>query len=215
MGKFILNKKEVGSYHNSFAKYVFDLFFTFLLFILSIPLFLTLYLIVFIFSGSPVIFRQRRIGLYGKEFLIYKFRTMKKGSAGKQGKLKSMNEADGPVFKIQNDPRFTNIGKMLSRIGLDELPQFLNIIKGDMSLVGPRPLPVNEAKKLNKGQKIRQQVRPGIISTWVTKGSHKLKFAKWMKLDKDYVESGTLMTDLQVVRDSLFIILKSFFNLFA
>jgi lipopolysaccharide/colanic/teichoic acid biosynthesis glycosyltransferase len=166
-------------------------------------------------DAGPVFFRQKRIGLDGKTFILNKFRTMKVDSENQRSKYLKLNEADGPVFKIYNDPRFTGIGKILSRTGMDELPQLINILKGEMSLVGPRPLPVNEARKLSKSQKIREQVRPGIVSTWVTNGSHKLNFRQWMKLDREYVENGNLQTDLKVIKDSTILIVKSIINVLS
>ncbi len=116
-----------------------------------------------------------------------------------QKKYIKLNESDGPVFKIRNDPRFTVFGKVLSNTGLDELPQFINVIKGDMSIVGPRPLPVGEAKRLPKAYKIRNLVKPGITSSWVVGGSHNLPFKKWMSLDRKYVISGTFKDDLEIM----------------
>lgn len=123
-----------------------------------------------------------------------------------KSRYKKLNEADGPVFKIRDDPRFTKFGKILSRTGLDELPQMINVIKGEMSVVGPRPLPVKEAKKLTKEQKIRELVKPGITSSWVTHGSHKLTFKKWMSLDKKYIEKATLVSDLSIIKDTVILI---------
>ena len=124
-----------------------------------------------------------------------------------KNKYKRLNQADGPVFKIYDDPRFTKIGKILSKLGLDELPQLINVLKGEMSLVGPRPLPVDEAKKLTKEQKIREMVRPGITSTWVIEGSHRLSFKKWMQLDKEYVENATFLKDLKIIIKTVFMLL--------
>jgi lipopolysaccharide/colanic/teichoic acid biosynthesis glycosyltransferase len=121
-------------------------------------------------------------------------------------RLKKQNQADGPVFKIRDDPRFTKFGKLLSRTGLDELPQIINVLKGEMSMVGPRPLPVKEALKLTKEEKNRELVRPGITSSWVTEGSHKLTFKKWMNLDKKYVEKATFASDLSIIKDTVMLI---------
>lgn len=127
---------------------------------------------------------------------MYKFRTMKIGADKEQEKLKKMNEADGPVFKIKNDPRFTRIGIFLSHSGLDELPQLFNVVKGEMNLIGPRPLPVAEAKAISKKYKvIRETVRPGIISPWVVSGYHSLTFEEWMKSDMNYIKNWSLQND--------------------
>ena len=143
---------------------------------------------------------------------MIKFRTMKVGSEKLQNKYRSINEADGPVFKIYNDPRLTPIGKILSQTGLDEIPQLINVLKGDMSIVGPRPLPVEEAKKLTKTQKIRQLVNPGITSSWVVEGSHSLSFKKWMELDKDYVENANLTTDITISVKTFLIVFRQLFR---
>jgi lipopolysaccharide/colanic/teichoic acid biosynthesis glycosyltransferase len=126
----------------------------------------------------------------------------------KQIKFKNLNEADGPVFKIRNDPRFTKFGEILSRTGLDELPQFINILKGEMSIVGPRPLPVNEAGKLTKKQKIRELVKPGITSSWVIEGSHKLSFKDWMRLDREYVKNASFAVDVSIIWNTVTLVAR-------
>ena len=129
---------------------------------------------------------------------MYKFRTMYVGAEKDRGKYIKNNEADGPVFKIRDDPRFSGCGKILSHSGLDELPQLVNILRGEMAFVGPRPLPVYEEDKIdNKTKEIRRSVLPGIISTWVLKGTHsKNDFGSWMKLDRQYVLKKNPIYDL-------------------
>lgn len=168
---------------------------------------------ILISSGFPIFFLQKRVGKNGKIFEIIKFRTMKAGSESVQSKYSHLNESDGPVFKIKDDPRFTRFGKLLSRTGLDEVPQFLNVIKGDMGLVGPRPLPVNESKKLKSIYKKRELVNPGITSSWVTNGSHQMSFKKWMDLDINYVKNANFKTDLLIFKDTLYIIVTSILKL--
>jgi len=124
---------------------------------------------------------------------------MRVGAEQERVKYMHLNEAGGPVFKIRNDPRYTRFGKILARTGLDELPQLLNVLRGEMSLVGPRPLPVYEAKKLNRAQKVRELVKPGITSSWIVSGAHKLKFSQWMQLDAEYVENASLSKDLSIL----------------
>lgn len=183
------------------------------MFIASLPLFFSIAFLIVVSSGFPVFFKQKRIGQNGMSFTIFKFRTMTRNADKLKPKFKSLNQADGPVFKIYNDPRFTKIGRFLSRTGMDELPQFFNILKGDMSLVGPRPLPVSEARKLTKQQKVRELVKPGIISTWVTHGSHNLRFTEWMLLDREYVKNATLATDMTVIKDALIMVIKNVLNI--
>ncbi len=171
-----------------------------LLVLFLLPVYLVLSMLIIIYSGFPVIFRQKRVGLNGKVFTMYKFRTMHNGAEKEQESLKSLNEADGPVFKIRNDPRFTRIGRFLNHSGLDELPQFINVLKGDMGLVGPRPLPVNEENKIDKKyQLVRRSVSPGIISLWVIEGHHKMSFEEWMKCDLRYIEKKTYFYDYQLM----------------
>jgi lipopolysaccharide/colanic/teichoic acid biosynthesis glycosyltransferase len=167
------------------------LFAIFLVLIFS-PLLLIISLFVFVISGSPIFFKQKRLGKNKKVFFIYKFRTMKRNAEKSKKTLSSLNEADGPVFKIQDDPRYTNIGKILSRLGLDELPQLINIIKGDMSFVGPRPLPIKEALHIPQKYQLRFSVLPGVTSLWVINGGHSLSFKKWMELDSNYIKNRSM-----------------------
>jgi len=182
-----------------------------LLIIVLLPVYLFLSFLVILFSGYPVFYVQKRIGLNGKIFRIYKFRTMVKNANKKQIKLKYLNEANGPVFKIRNDPRLTKIGKFLSHSGLDELPQLFNVLKGDMNLVGPRPLPVYEAKKINKKYKFkREKVRPGILSPWILGGYHRLLFDEWMKSDIAYIKSKSFIYDLKIIFKSVIFLIRLF-----
>lgn len=128
---------------------------------------------------------------------MYKFRTMRKGSEKERKRYLNLNEADEPVFKIRNDPRFTKAGKFLSHTGLDELPQLLNVLKGEMAIVGPRPLPVDEEKKIDfKYKKARRSVLPGIISSWVLSGYHLMSFDNWMRLDLEYIRKKSFWNDV-------------------
>jgi lipopolysaccharide/colanic/teichoic acid biosynthesis glycosyltransferase len=141
-------------------------------------------------------------------FTIYKFRTMVEDAENLKKKYLKLNEANGLVFKINNDPRFTRFGKVLSSTGLDELPQLVNIIKNEMAFVGPRPLPVNEAKKVPKKYLRRFSVLPGITSLWVIKGQHKLSFDEWMQLDLAYIDKRSKIYDLRVSLETIILILK-------
>jgi len=156
-------------------------------------------LLIKLTSAGPAFFKQRRVGKDGKVFTLIKFRTMRMGAEKERKNLKHLNQADGPVFKILDDPRYTRFGKILARTGLDELPQLLNVLRGEMSLVGPRPLPLYEAEKLNKAQKVRELVKPGITSSWIVSGAHNLKFSQWMNLDKEYVKNASLAIDLSIL----------------
>jgi len=121
-----------------------------------------------------------------------------------------LNEADGPVFKIKNDPRFTRVGKFLAQTGFDELPQFFNVLKGQMSLVGPRPLPVYETKRLKSWQKKRLLVLPGMTSPWIINGGHKLTFNEWMRSDIEYLKTKTLIGDIKILLKTAFLVFQNF-----
>jgi len=188
-----------SDYNFSLSKRTLDLLVssTFLLFLS--PLFLITAVLIKLTSKSSVLFTQKRIGKDGKIFTIIKFRTMKVGAEQERGRLLSKNQVDGPVFKIYDDPRYTKTGKFLAHTGLDELPQLINVLRDEMSLVGPRPLPTYEAELLTKEQKVRELVKPGITSSWVVAGAHNLNFKKWMDLDRKYVINASLQEDLSVL----------------
>lgn len=172
------------------------------LFLLIISLPLTILIAVFIKLDSPgdVIFKQERIGHEGKKFMLYKFRTMIKEAELLKDKYDFMNYADGPVFKIENDPRFTKIGKFLSESHLDELPQLFNVIKGDMLLVGFRPPLNNEVRKYKKKQMVRFEGYPGITSFWAVNGGHKeFSFDEWIKSDIEYEKRRGIIEDFNIL----------------
>lgn len=196
-------------YHSSLLKRSFDLILSAIGVVFLSPLFLIISIFIKLASKGPAIFKQRRVGKNGKTFKIFMFRTMYVGAEHDQKKFIHLNEADGPVFKIRDDPRFVGIGKFFARTGLDELPQLINVIKGEMSLVGPRPLPITEAKKLTKDQKLRELVKPGMTSTWVVKGAHSLKFTKWMQLDKEYTTNSSIQLDILILLKTILLFLKS------
>lgn len=192
------NKTVASTYHLSLTKRLLNFSASFLVLIFTSPLFLIITLVSKTLNHGPVFFIQKRTGKNGEVFEMIKFRTMIKGAEKLQSKYKYLNHADGPVFKIKNDPRLTKLGSILFKTGLDELPQLINVLKGDMNIVGPRPLPVNEANKLTKKQKARELVKPGITSGWVISGAHNLKFEKWMDLDQDYVQNANIWTDITI-----------------
>ena len=163
-----------------------------LLFILSVVYKLTAW-------REPFLFLQERTGKDNKPFTIYKIRTMRVGAESLQAKYRYVNERDGPVFKIQNDARFIPIGKVLSRTGLDEIPQLWNIVKGEMAFVGPRPLPMYETKKIEGIYSKRFSVLPGLTSLWVVRGAHQLNFREWMELDIWYVDHRSIQMDLKIL----------------
>lgn len=170
-----------------------------LILFLSLPLIFIVWLSIKIEDGGVVFFKQKRWGKEKRPFTLLKFRTMLEGAERLKEKYSHLNEAGGPVFKIRNDPRYTKVGRWLAHTGLDELPQLINVIKGEMAIVGPRPLPVDEAKEVPKKYEARFSVLPGITSLWVVKGAHKLSFDEWMELDLEYIENRSLWQDLSIM----------------
>ena len=166
---------------------------------LSLPLLGLLFFLVKLTSKGPFIFRQKRAGKDKKPFYIFKIRTMVENAESLKPKIYHLNEADGPVFKIREDPRYTKLGKFLAKTGLDELPQLLNIVKGEMAFVGPRPLPIDEAEKIPKKYQKRFSVLPGITSLWVVRGAYHHNFEKWMRDDLEYVEKKNFWLDIKIV----------------
>jgi exopolysaccharide biosynthesis polyprenyl glycosylphosphotransferase len=163
------------------------------------PLMLLVALAVRIDSPGPVVFRQQRVGLNRRRFWAYKFRTMVTGAERLQAQLEGRNEAEGPVFKIRDDPRITRAGGWLRRTSLDELPQLFNVLKGEMSLVGPRPLPVRDVDRIDvRWHKRRFSVKPGITCLWQVK-SREPKFDEWIRADMEYIDNWSLALDFKIL----------------
>jgi exopolysaccharide biosynthesis polyprenyl glycosylphosphotransferase len=151
-------------------------------------------------SPGPILFLQERVGLNKRRFKIFKFRTMVPNAEKMMSLLEKHNEVSGPVFKIKNDPRITRIGKLLRRSSVDELPQLINVLKGDMSLVGPRPLPVRDYEGFNKDwQRRRFSVKPGITCLWQINGRSGIPFDQWMLLDLQYMDEWSIWLDLKIL----------------
>jgi len=180
-------------------KRLLDIACSFLLLVISIPLFFIIAILIKIDSKGPVFFLQKRCGRNRKEFFMYKFRTMVKDAEFLKKELKS--EMDGPMFKMKNDPRVTQTGKFLRKWSLDELPQLLNVLKGDMSLVGPRPLANEEmaGDNNNTWREIRLSVKPGVTGLWQIMGRTSGKFSDWVNYDIEYVQKRSLVMDLKIL----------------
>jgi exopolysaccharide biosynthesis polyprenyl glycosylphosphotransferase len=163
-------------------------------------------------SAGPVFFRQKRIGLNKRIFNIYKFRTMVIDAEQKLAQIEHLNEVSGPVFKIKNDPRITPLGKFLRKTSIDELPQLFNVLRGDMSLVGPRPLQLRDYELFTDAgedwQRRRFSVRPGITCLWQVNGRSSLPFHEWMELDLEYVTHWSLWLDLQILAKTIPAVLR-------
>lgn len=169
----------------------------------SSPLWVFAYIGIKISSPGPVFFKQDRAGKYGKTFKMWKFRTMVMDAEAKLAEVKEAqgNEMDGPVFKLEDDPRVFKFAKLLRKLSIDELPQLINVLLGDMSLVGPRPLPVYEVEEFNKSTyRRRMSVKPGITCTWQAGGRNSItNFDEWIKLDLEYIDNWTLWYDIKIL----------------
>jgi exopolysaccharide biosynthesis polyprenyl glycosylphosphotransferase len=182
------------------VKRVLDFSLSIIALILLSPFFIIVSLLIKFTSPGPVFFIQDRMGLNRRIFRLYKFRTMIHDAEATQFELEKLNEMDGPVFKIKNDPRITPIGTILRKFSIDEILQFINVLKGDMSLVGPRPLPIRDYNGFNQDwHRRRFSVRPGITCLWQVNGRNNLPFEKWMELDMEYIDQWSLGLDFKVL----------------
>jgi exopolysaccharide biosynthesis polyprenyl glycosylphosphotransferase len=181
------------------GKRIFDVVVSATALVLLAPLFLGIAIAIKLDSPGPVLFRQRRIGLNGRDFWLYKFRSMCHDAEAKLVHVKDRNEMDGPAFKILEDPRVTRVGRFLRKTSLDEAPQFWNVLKGEMSVVGPRPPIRSEVKLYKRWQRRRLSVKPGITCTWQASGRNEIDFAQWMELDLHYIDNWSLWHDLKIV----------------
>jgi len=190
-------------------KRILDVVLSFVLLVLVSPLLLTAAVLIRLTSKGPVFFRQERLGVNKRTFLIYKFRTMVPDAEKLIAALEDQNQVSGPVFKIMDDPRITPLGRMLRRSSIDELPQLFNVLKGDMSLVGPRPLPVRDYQGFNQDwQRRRFSVRPGITCLWQVNGRSSIPFEQWMRLDLQYMDEWSLWLDLKILARTIPAVLR-------
>ncbi|HBJ87356.1 MAG TPA: sugar transferase [Verrucomicrobiales bacterium] len=187
------------------CKAVVDRVGAFVLLLLSLPFWFVAMAGIRLSSRGPVFFRQERAGHYGKPFIMWKFRTMHLDAESRRSELEAHNEMDGPVFKITNDPRIFAFGRWLRRTSIDELPQLINVLRGDMSLVGPRPLPVYEIQRIEKhAQRRRLSVKPGLTCLWQVTGRNGIKnFEEWVALDLKYIDNWSFWLDLKILAQTL------------
>lgn len=182
------------------VKAIFDRIAAFLLLIAISPLVLAVALAVKLTSSGPILFVQERIGYNKRRFRLYKFRTMVENAEQMLAELEHLNEVSGPVFKLERDPRSTPIGDFLRRTSLDELPQLLNVLTGDMSLVGPRPLPLRDYAGFDSdAHRRRLSVKPGMTGLWQVSGRNSIDFDRWMELDLEYIDNWSLWLDLKLL----------------
>jgi len=187
-------------------KRVFDFVVSFGLLVLLSPLLLVIALAIRLSSGAPILYRWQVVGQGGQPFTGWKFRTMIANADRVKPELIAQNEMRGPVFKMQNDPRVTPLGKFLRRFSLDELPQLWSVLKGDMSLVGPRPPLQSEYAKFSEWQKQKLGVKPGMTSLWHVRGKPR-DFDAWVKLDLEYIEHWSLWLDAKILFMTVIVVL--------
>lgn len=182
-----------------FFKRATDLVVASLLILLFIPIIPVVIILIKLDSPGPILFKQRRIGKNGKSFDFYKFRSMVNGAENVIDALRPLSGVDGPVFKIKEDPRVTAVGRFLRRSSLDELPQLINVLRGEMSIVGPRPNLPSEVSQYQPWQRKRLEVTPGITCFWQIAGRSHIGFQEWMRLDLEYVRKRSYLTDLKIM----------------
>lgn len=163
------------------------------------PLFLVVFLIVKIDSKGPAVYSQIRVGKDGKLFKMYKFRSMITNAEELLERLKEKNEMDGPMFKIKDDPRITKVGKFIRKTSIDELPQLINVLKGDMSLVGPRPSLPKEVEQFEPWMLERLSKSPGLTCYWQVSGRNNIGFKEWMEMDIKYIREASIITDIKLI----------------
>ncbi|GAA0109159.1 sugar transferase [Clostridium tertium] len=181
------------------SKRTLDFMGSFLGLVILSPILLIVAILIKLESKGPAIFSQSRIGLNGKEFKMYKFRSMVQNAEELKEKLAKKNEMSGPMFKMKNDPRVTKVGKFIRKTSIDELPQLLNVLKGDMTLVGPRPSLPREVEKFESWMLKRLEVKPGLTCYWQVSGRNNIDFYEWMKLDLKYVDERDFWLDIKLI----------------
>ena len=200
--KFKVKEKPIYS----FTKRVFDVGASFVGLTLLSPVLLVVAIAIKLESKGPIIFSQDRVGLNGKIFKMYKLRSMVSNAEELKEKLLEQNEMSGPMFKMKDDPRITKVGKFIRKTSIDELPQLINVLKGDMSLVGPRPSLPKEVEQFEPWMYERLQVKPGLTCIWQVSGRNNIDFEDWMKLDIKYVRERSLWGDLKLVFRTFFVL---------
>lgn len=199
----------ISSYYLSWEKRLLDCVLAAILLIGLSPLMAVVAVIILLDSKGPLLFHQPRMGFHHQVFTMFKFRIMQHHHSISQAQLQKWNEAPAPMFKMKNDPRYTRVGRFLTRTGVDELPQLINILKGEMSFVGPRPLPVAEAQALPASWEFRYQVKPGLLSEWAVSPDRYTSLHTWKTLEIKTLQQGSVLYDLQLMcRTLLYILLR-------
>jgi exopolysaccharide biosynthesis polyprenyl glycosylphosphotransferase len=205
-GEFIFQEgiERRGEYY--FFKRTMDILCSLVGLIILTPLFLIVGTLIKLESKGPIIFSQERIGKDGSVFKMHKFRSMIVNAEELKAKLHHKNEMSGPMFKMKDDPRVTKIGKFIRKTSIDELPQLFNVLKGDMSLVGPRPSLPKEVMKFDDWMKTRLEVKPGLTCYWQVSGRNDIDFEDWMKLDIRYVRERSTLVDIKLIFKTFFVL---------
>lgn len=189
-----------------FIKRTIDIIFSILGLVLLSPLLIIIAIIIKIDSKGPIFFAQERVGYKGNHFKMYKFRSMVVNAEELKEKLQEKNEMSGPMFKMKDDPRVTKIGKFIRKTSIDELPQLINVLLGQMSLVGPRPSLPKEVEKFETWMLERLNVKPGLTCYWQVSGRNDIDFEDWMKLDIKYVNERNLWIDIKLIFKTVFVL---------
>ena len=197
-----------GNYISLKLKGIIDFNLTLIILIFISPILLLISILIKLEDGGPVLFKQVRVGRHGRLFKCLKFRTMVVNAEELKEKLMALNEQDGPVFKIKADPRVTKIGRFLRKTSLDELPQFINVLFGDMSIVGPRPPIPSEVKQYERNLIRRLSINPGITCIWQVSGRNNIPFDKWMEMDMEYIDNWSLLLDIKIILKTFKVVFK-------
>ena len=198
-------KKDERIIYNTLKRFIDVVGSLFGLILLS-PIIILVGILIKLESKGPIIFSQKRVGLNGKKFNMYKLRSMVSNAEELKEKLSDKNEMSGPMFKMKDDPRITRVGKFIRKTSIDELPQLFNVLKGDMSLVGPRPSLPKEVKEFEPWMLKRLDVKPGITCYWQVMGRSSIGFEEWMKLDIKYVDERSFWLDIKLIFKTFFVL---------
>jgi exopolysaccharide biosynthesis polyprenyl glycosylphosphotransferase len=189
-------------------KRLLDLTLAALALIASLPLWILILVAIRVDSPGSPLFVQERVGIHGRRFRFYKFRSMYIDAEQRLAEVMAHNEIDGPVFKMKNDPRVSRVGMLLRRTSLDELPQLINVLKGEMSLVGPRPPLPREVEQYRPGDAVRLSVKPGLTCLWQIRGRSDVGFDQWMEFDREYVRELSFWLDIQILFRTVWVVLN-------